>query len=350
MWLHRRAVAVRNREVSTLRTAQFYRHGLVLGTSGNHQRSGGKRGKVSGWSPGAVRRNVAFLRSVDERGLTGVGLALTLTLRHCPLTAGEWKLALAAWLERQRKGGMFRLHWVMEFQRRGVPHLHVAVWYDADRLPSADVALVASSSTYGDLLAAGAEYVQAASAALSGWLAVAKPFGAGVKGQQARPLDGPVGWFRYMAKHCGRGRQHYQRQRESLPEGWASCPRVWGHRGSWPIEEPVRGDLTRRQWFALRRWIRSVVVSRARAAVPGPGWTWADSMGLLDRSQLRGMAVAPGILGAARTSLRVRLRHLVYSRRMLKCNDRKLSEVRGVSEWVEPSVQDSLLRALASVG
>lgn len=313
----------------------------------DHERKGGKRGKATGWSPGAGRRNVKFLRSVDERELHGLGLALTLTLRTCPVTVDDWRKLLQAWQMRQQRGGMIRLHWVMEWQRRGVPHLHVAVWYDPDQLRpvTAEVIAITGRAVHPDCSTAGIAHKMAAERAIFDWLQLAEAWEAGSKGQQARPLTGPVGWFQYLAKHCGRGSKHYQRQQASLPDAWESSPRVWGKWGEWVTEEePEPMAMSRRQWFRLRRLVRSQRVARARAAVPGPGWTWRPP--LFSREELRGMNVGPGLLGDCGRALRPRLRNLRQARGMLSCSQRSLSEVRGISEWITPDQQGDLLRAV----
>lgn len=289
-----------------------------MATSGNHQRRGGKRGNVTGWSPGAARRNVAFLRSIDERKLHGHGYAVTLTVRDCPLDHLTWQRMIDRWIKRQHRSGLICLHWVMEFQARGVPHLHVAAWYDND---------------------------EASQKALTDWVEITESCGSSMKGQHIRPIEGEVGWFMYLAKHCGRGRNHYQRQQDLLPEKWEKSPRVWGKAGNWPIAEVAEGTITERQFYKLRRLIRYQRVARARAAVPGPGWEWID--GMLQTKQLaRSLPIAPGIYGAAKTSLRHRLKLLKHARSMLKCKDEKLSPVRGVSEWISESEQQDLFRAL----
>ena len=302
-----------------MRTLKVYRHGITMATSGNHQRRGGKRGNVTGWSPGAARRNVAFLRSIDERELDGHGFAITLTVRDCPTNHTTWASFIDAWIKRQRRAGLIRLHWVMEFQSRGVPHLHVAAWYDNDA---------------------------ASQKALTDWVEVTESCRSGWKGQHIRPIDGAVGWFMYLAKHCGRGRAHYQRQQDLLPKKWTKSPRVWGKSGSWPVQEVAEGKLTENQFYRLRRLVRAQRVARARAAVPGPGWSWAKYMPLFDRAMARAMPISPKVLGTVKTALGVRLRHLQQARQMLRCTDPKLSAVRGVSEWITPTEQQELFRAL----
>lgn len=301
-----------------MRTFKLYRHGITMATSGTHKRRGGKRGNVTGWSPGAARRNVAFLRSIDERELTGHGYAITLTLRDCPLEHLIWLAFLTAWIKRQRRAGMIRLHWVMEFQSRGVPHLHVAIWYDN---------------------------VEASKKALTDWIAITESCRSTIKGQHIRPIEGAVGWFMYLAKHCGRGQKHYQRQQNLLPAQWEKSPRVWGKSGDWPVEEVAEGKLTSNQFYRLRRLVRYQRVARARAAVPGPGWTWLSET-MATKQFARSMPISPRIYGTVKTQLRTRLRHLQMARRMLSCTDEKLSPVRGISEWITQSEQAELFRAL----
>jgi hypothetical protein len=336
---------------------------------GTHQRRGGPRGKVTGWSPGAARRNVAFLRSVEVEHLDGLGLAATLTVKHCPASPQVWADLVRAWVMRQRRAGMRRLHWVMEFQRRGVPHLHAAIWFDPDQVKSFLPGEVAPS-LHPDLHRETTQHVHAAAKLVADWIdisssglaasvdgsgadgsvagggaAEAPPtrpgLGAGPKGQQVRPLVGDVGWFMYLAKHCGRGRQHYQRQMDAMPDAWESSPRVWGKSGEWHLVDPADVNVTAREWFQLRRLVRAQRVAAARQDM-NLGWSWADG-GLLTRPQLRDLVLRKG-----KRPYRVRLRNLQHARRMLRCPDAKLSAVRGISEWVTEDRQADLLRALRS--
>jgi hypothetical protein len=264
-----------------------YRHGLTGGVPpkmNNHQRA--KRGEVEGWSEGATRRNTAFLRSIREDRLTGAGIAFTLTLRDCPPTAKEWHRLRKAWEMRMVRAGMIRLHWVTEWQRRGVPHLHGAIWWpDAYHM---------------------ARIVDA-------WCDVASAYGAGPRGQHVRAIDGPVGWFQYLSKHASRGVKHYQRSAENLPEGWQKrTGRVWGKSGDWPISGVVEYRLDNPGWFAFRRLVRA--------------WRKADAR-------------------ESGNAYRIRT-----ARGMLTCHDRPLSEVRGVSEWLPAGLQDLLVMNVASRG
>nr|CRY97551.1 hypothetical protein [uncultured prokaryote] len=249
-----------------------------------------KRGQVEGWSEGAVRRNTRFLMSIREDQLTGAGVALTLTLRECPATAQDWHRLRRAWIKRMERAGMLRLHWVTEWQRRGVPHLHGAIWWPDQY----------------DMVTP-----------LDAWVEVAAEYGAGLRGQHARMIDGPVGWFQYLSKHAARGVKHYQRSAENMPEGWQrKTGRVWGHVGDWPLREAVRLDLQDQHgdggWFAYRRMVR--------------GWRLADARAGGDRYRIRS------------------------ARSMLTCSDQAVSRVRGLTDWVPEGVTLAMAANLAGRG
>lgn len=270
-----------------------YRHGGKGGVApGKNSHMRVKRGDVEGWSEGATRRNTQFLQSIEETKLRGqAGVAITLTLKDCPETPADWHKIRRAWIERMRRAGMVRLHWVTEWQRRGVPHLHGAIWF---------------------------EDAYKGQQAMEAWCAVASPYGASLKGQHWRIIDGPIGWFQYLAKHAARGVKHYQRNVENIPESWQSkTGRVWGHVGDWPLAPArkfgLQGENGDGGFFHLRRMVRSWRVADARAS------------GISSR--------------------------LKYARRMLQSNDAKLSRLRGFSEWMPgESVQLRMLANLAVRG
>jgi len=245
------------------------------------------RKNITGWSKDASRRNTRFLYSVETPGLTGVGAALTLTVKDLPPSAAEWQLMRRAWLARCRRAGAIRAHWVVEWQRRGHPHLHVAVyWPEGTPEPSA----------------LGLPVVW--------WLNVASEYGASWEGQDGKLIDGPLGWLQYLSKHAARGAAHYQRS--GHPPGWEKTGRLWGHVGTWPVGEPMRFDMRGPAYWRYRRLVRSWRVAQARSA------------------------------GDAR--------RIGYARRMLSCNEPNLSAVRGVSEWVSESVALEFIGLLVAEG
>lgn len=292
----------------------LYNHGSTAGTppmKNNHKRA--KRGKVGGWSQGATRRNTKFLYSVEDKKLTGSGYAVTLTLRDCPEDAKAWHRLRRAFEHRMRRMGMLRLHWVTEWQRRGVPHLHGALW-----LPDSVVERYRQG--------AGLHWLE--NAIITAWMqAGAWDYGGGVKGQDVKPITGAVGWLKYLSKHAARGVSHYQRNPENIPEAWQSeTGRVWGHCGHWPVAEGLRFQLQNSRgfgdggFFAYRRLVRSWRVADARSA--------GDARRLV----------------SARRMLQVKAKDLEVG------TVRSLSQVRGVSEWVGVDLALAMLANLADRG
>lgn len=250
-------------------TFKAYRNGATMGR-GNPNPVGGKRNRIVGWSPSSVRRHKRWLYSIESGDLVGEGDAITLTLRDCPDTQHEWSHMLQLLFGRLRADGYYRWHWVVEWQRRGTPHLHLAVY--GKESPGRKV--------------------------IDHWLDIASPYRPELMGQHFTPITGPVGWLKYLSKHASRGVKHYQRH--GKPAGWETTGRLWGYGGEWPIFEADQGFLTMPQFWRVRRMVRSWAVADARA-----------------RGDFRGVA---------------------YLRRMLKCNSRELSTVRGISEWVSGPV------------
>lgn len=261
------------------------------------------RSSVAGWSSGSVRRNTAFLRSVVETDLTGYGLCFTLTVRDCPDDHLQFHRARRAFVERLRRMGLLRLHWVIEWQRRGVPHLHGIAYFRKDfggTVPQ----IMTGDTSYNDAL-------------VTHWLAAAAAFSPGRRGQHVAVIHDVVGWLKYLAKHASRGLSHYQRNPQNVPKGWkGKTGRVWGRIGEWPVREPIRLEIAGKTSHTLRRWVRSWRKSDARA----------------ERHPA------------------TRARRIVSARRMLSCNDRWLSAVRGISEWIPPAVLDVMLFELHRSG
>ena len=293
--------------VDTVPILTFYRHGGKGGVApmkNGHARA--KRGDVGGWSLGATRRNTEFLYSIREDRLTGVGFAVTLTLRDCPPDSLAWHRLRRRWMDRLRRAGALRVHWVTEWQRRGVPHIHAAVYF-----PESDVV-----AWDNDLQCR--VRVRAPSWLVRSWLECgASKYGAGSSGQFVLPIAGAVGWFQYVSKHAARGVRHYQRSAENVPDAWKlRTGRVWGKLGDWPVQEGVRvaveGSEGDGGFYPFRRIMRA--------------WRVADARASGDR-------------------IRIRL-----ARGMLRCKDRALSAVRGYNEWVPAEVQSAALANIASRG
>lgn len=272
-----------------------YQHGVRMGTPGRNLNPP-KRGKVGGWSSQSARRNTTFLQSVVIDELTGLGFAFTLTVKTCPPTHDDWHKLRRAYFMRLQRAGAIRIHWVTEWQRRGVPHLHGVVYFPDP----------------GD---STSEYIRQHKAVRDSWVPIARTYGALEYGQHVKPIADTLGWLRYMAKHVARGVWHYQRSPENIPAEWKQkTGRVWGHWGEWPTRDAMKFEVPREDGFRYRRLIRS----------------WA--------------------IAEARSDKYVNGRNIRASRSMLKCNLRELSEVRGVGQWCPLDVALELIGFLASTG
>jgi len=273
-------------------TIRAYPNGVTLGMNHSHGNpSPLRRDIIRGWSAGAVRRHKQWLYSVETDALSGQGWALTLTLRLCPSDADAWIAVRESWLVRVRAMGAVRWHWVVEWQERGVPHLHAAVY-----MPQND-------ARDGRRL-------------IAAWLACAALYEPGWASQTAKRITGPVGWLEYLALHASRGVKHYQRQNK--PAGWERTGRLWGHGGTWPLEAPIEATTSLDVYYRFRRLVRS--------------WRVADA-----RAQLVRARTLPE-MDAAR-------RRIGHARRMLKCSESGLSRYRGVSEWIPESLTLRMLEA-----
>lgn len=245
------------------------------------------RGDAAGWSAGATRRNLAFLRSVEpdslaftSQGQRLLGLALTLTLLECPPTPEDWHKLRRAMMMRLSRMGLYRGHWVVEWQRRGVPHLHGAFYFPEPASPTQAMMLCRDIKRH--------------------WMEVVRAYGASVLAQHAKPITDSIGWFKYTAKHAARGVHHYQRSSQNVPPHWQQrTGRVWGKVGHWVTRDPMEFEMSDRTFYRFRRLCRS--------------WRIAD---------------------ARRSREKNRLSRISSARRCLTCSDRVLSDVRGVSEWI----------------
>lgn len=253
-----------------------------------HERA--KRSAVTGWTRETVRRHTKWLYSVDTAALDGHGYAVTLTLKDCPESSERFHAVRRAWIRRVERMGSVRVHWVIEWQRRGVPHLHTAVYFDRALTPQEKFLLV------------------------DHWVTVAGSFGAQHQAQYLLPITGATGWLQYLSKHAARGAAHYQRA--GKPAGWEKTGRLWGHTGSWPCEEPMRFDIPQGAFFRYRRLVRA--------------WRLADARSESDPV--------------------TRARRVRSARGMLRCHDRQLSEVRGISEWIDQGTLIGFLALLSSEG
>lgn len=204
--------------------------GRSFGFSSGGNPTPSPRGDCTGWSFGAAKRNAEYLQSLDVGAIASYCVfALSLTVRDFPPSAVAFHLIRCNYIRRLRRMSGFRFcHWVIEWQRRGAPHIHMAVAFDS----------VAAGAAARPLL-------------LDGWLSVASVYRPLPVGQHITPMNGARGWFEYLAKHAARGVRHYQRS--TITPGWLKSGRVWGHCGDAPVAPVWDCHLTPPDYFAMRR-------------------------------------------------------------------------------------------------
>ena len=254
----------------------------------NHVRA--PRGATQGWTASATRSNRKFLWSVKCPDLGQNGYSFTLTVKDCPATAADWAKLRRAFIKRLERAGAIRMHWLTEWQRRGVPHLHGCVWFPPG-VP--------------------------AHAIIHHWLEVSEGYGSGPHGQNTKPITDAQGWLKYLAKHADRGMYNYQRAAESIPVGWrTSTGRMWGYTGTWPTTEPLKIVISKEGAFAFRR-----IAQR---------WRLAQSR--------------------AEPDLEKRARRITSARKAIQSNKRTTASVRGIAEWLPRETSRQILVHLAASG
>lgn len=267
------------------------------------------RSDCVGWSLKSSRSNTRFLYSVRSLDLPVsadaaplLGLALSFTIRDCPPAHDDWYALRQAFFVRCRRRGLYRLHWLTEWQRRGVPHLHAALWFDR-----AEVEAWMSKNYHPFPVEAFPVLLMA------DWLQLSCAYRSSQYAQDIKLITNDLGWLQYLSKHAARGAAHYQRAIGSHPSGWIKTGRMWGHLGDWPVSEPLGLNLDNAGWYAFRRIVRGWRIANARQS-KNPG------------------------------------RRIRSARRMLQCSKPNLSRVRGVSEWITLDLGMSILQFLSQSG
>ena len=247
---------------------------LKFSNAGNANPPRNERGKTQGWTDRAVRSNRDFLGSVPIDSLQdgNPAYSFTLTLKDCPDTAADFHELRRSVIKRLERKGMYRYHWVMEWQARGVSHLHGCYWLN--------------------------DYTYTPRHLIDAWCQIAKQYGPAPWAQHIAPITNALGWLKYLAKHAARGKDNYQRHNTNAPAGWReSTGRVWGKGGDWIQIEPIPiENLKKRSIWALRRSQRRLAESQARRS---QNWKW-----------------------------------LVAARNSLKHPDKGISQVKGITTWL----------------
>jgi hypothetical protein len=278
----------------------LYPNGVKGGMNGKGNTAPKKRGICNGWSSGSARNNMNFLMSVDTDLLIGPAFTYTRTLRDIPASGADWALLVKRSMKYLMLNGAIRYHFCVEWTRRGVPHMHGIVYLDPEQ---PNYQLPIDADRY--------------------WLKMTHDLGTQRSGQDWKELQGTAGWFKYVSKHAGRGYAHYQRAKGELPPEWQTgTGRMWGKGGQWPTAEQ-EFELSKEAMHKLRRLIRGYLTAESRTEVA-------------KRKRFVHTKTGPARLKAAVDQMK-------YRKRMLKRCDRKVSEVRGVSEWAPEAVTMQML-------
>lgn len=227
-----------------------------------------ERTKNRGWTKHAALRNRAFLYSVIPHELDGVGFSVTLTVKHCSSSQlwAKWRKNFVQAL--RDRYDLTRFHIVTEWQRRGAPHLHMAVWFGAE-----------TARGFGDRKGDGSATVLAPdqeqiwrkalpfwqSEIVHLWLKVAKQGEPAYLAQDVKeiPEGDALHWLRYLAKHGSRSVNNYQRNSENIPLGWeGGTGQVWNKGGDWPTMFPLRLErIEQEQKYQFRRHLKNYLAS-----------------------------------------------------------------------------------------
>lgn len=270
-----------------------------------------RRGVVRGLSAGAARRQQQRLMSIDVAKLTGAPVSFTLTVRDVPSSAEEWGKAKKAFLRHLRRYGVLRVHWCLEWTKRGRPHLHgIAFFPDHRGVPGREV--VEEGRPVWEVLSAWR--------LVEWWQSVAGQWGVSPKGQHVSIRQTTeTAWFRYMSKHASRGVGHYQRQEEAIPETWKKTGRMWGTVGDdWPLHAE-KHEIATWEFHRLRRQVRALTRSRARLHIA--------------KGEARGNGV----------QVRQGKATLAYLRRLSEIQEPTRSARFPISEWVPLELSELML-------
>lgn len=283
---------------------KLYPNGITAGKPGLNTNIQ-KRGLTQGWTPAVSRRMTKWLYSVGIPKLTGSGYSFTFTIKDCPPTSEDWKKLVFRLAKRFDRLSSIRLHWLTEWQRRGVPHLHGCVYFDNENVTSSRI--------------------------VDCWIECSKQYSPSRLSQNVKPIFDETGWYKYLSKHAVRGVIHYQRNSKNIPAEWkGNTGRMWGKRGDWGVTEPISFNVDNKSYNRFRRIIRNWRKSKAR-----------DDFEQIYNQLLRTYKCDSYKFEQA-------LKNIGRSRRLLKSNNRKVASVRGINEFFDHDTAMTILLHLSS--
>lgn len=275
-----------------------------------------ERKECVGWSKDATIRNRNFLQSVFLEKLTGQGLSFTLTVKDCPETPKDFARLLKIYIDFLRVKGLIRYHWVIEWQRRGVPHIHMTAYF-LNEFSKSEINKLKSK-----------------------WTKLAKKYKCLVKSQHIVKIHNIKGWLEYSAKHGSRGASNYQRNSSNIPKGWQKkTGRVWGKGGDWELMQTTI-DLTVAQFHKFRRILKNWRISNARETKLLKIDNFLHQHLIKNTKDLKLQSDVFKLISVTRR------KRIVSARNCLKCTDKGKSGVRGMNEWLSFDNQIKIVKFL----
>lgn len=213
------------------------RHGVSGGRPGPGGNPG-KRNIGSGWSKSAASANSKWLQSVVPPDCYGI--ALTLTIKEMP-TPDKWRSYLEnfnQFLSRHKLIDSY--HFVVEWQKRGHPHVHYMIYLHIQDSAFPDWSVIFRQR----------------------WVNITA--NAVMVSQYAKAVVDVRGWLEYVAKHAARGMYHYQRS--GMPDAWKgqSTGRMWGYGGSWQAKKEAKVSLSESDFVCFSRLLRTYMKKQGR--------------------------------------------------------------------------------------
>lgn len=194
---------------------------------------GGLRGDVVQFSKATARRLRWFVRNCPQLNAVGVT-----AFAHCtypaefPTDGRTVKLHLERLRHRLSRRGIGGV-WVLEFQARGAPHLHMILTGSVDKLEFSRMWFEVVGSGDPKHLAAGT---------------------------RIEPMEEPHGAARYVAGYCSKLDQ------KTVPEGFEGVGRFWGHWGGIQALPVAMVESTTGKIASMVRTLRRAANSERSAA------------------------------------------------------------------------------------
>ena len=168
------------------------------------QENNGAHARVKSWSKASFchfRNKMASMRPGDD----WVGCSVTLTVRDVP-TDERWVelvTKLRYWFRDHKVAAI----WLVEWQLRGAPHLHV---------------MLTGSTDIGEKVK---KY----------WLKISRPERTLARAQHVTAIYDREGFDKYLTKHATKGWLSSLQKSSGMPKGWKRSGRMWGITGHWDM-------------------------------------------------------------------------------------------------------------------